>query len=308
MNGENHCIPGNGNQVSEDVCNLLQHAPNLRNYHEIHHHDQIQEILHRWPLLGLTAEKAVVSPAATSSPGEGANVVLVTGAAGGVGTTTVVANLASALRQQGEQVLAVDLSPGQDLHLHPGEHGGETETGDRKRMVEALSAQDGHVSLQDEDRHPNWLAARLPAQLPNSYGWILIDCPWSAQTTFHQACSIAHQVLLVCTTEPAAFSRTSRALADPASALESGADRLHLLINRFNPAHLLQRDIHTLLRSNSPANLAPAEIPYDSRIADSMALGRSFLSLDPDCEAARCFHSLGYWLASQAAQRRAAAP
>ncbi len=308
MSRENHCIPENGNRLSEDVCNLLQHAPGLCNYHEIHHHDQVQEILHRWPLLDLTAEKTVVSPPATSSPGQGTNVVLVTGAAGGVGATTVVANLASALRQQGEQVLAVDLSPGQDLHLHLGKHGGETGTDDRKPMVEVLSAQDDHASLQGEDRHPNWLAARLPAHLPDSYGWILIDCPWSAQATFHQARSIAHQVLLVCTTEPAAFSRTSRALADPASALESGADRLHMLINRFNPAHLLQQDIHTLLHSSSPVDLAPAEIPYDSRIADSLALGRSFLSLDPDCEAAQCFHSLGYWLASQAAQRRAAAP
>jgi len=308
MNRENHNIHRHEKQLSEDARNLLQHAPDLRNYHEIHHRDQIQEILQRWPLLNLTSERTVVSPPATSSSGQGANVVLVAGAAGGVGATTVVANLASALHQQGGRVLAVDLSPGQDLHLHLGEHRGQTGTGDSRLMVEVLSAQDGHSSLQNEDQQSNWLAAHLPTHLPDSYDWILIDCPWFAQATFHQACSITHQVLLVCTTEPAAFYRTSRALADPVSAPGPGADRLHMLINRFNPAHLLQQDIHTLLHSSSPVDLAPAEIPYDSRIADSLALGRSFLSLDPDCEVARCFHSLGYWLASQATQRRAAAP
>jgi len=295
------CIPEDGKLLAEDARNMLQHVKSLSTYHEVQLCEQIQEIRQRWPLLNqVSVDGTVPLPPATKSTSRRTNVVLVTGTAGGVGTTTLVANLAASLHQRGKQVMAVDLSPGQDLHLHLNGLGAQTRDSETKSTIGLLSL-DNHDSAQNEQRQPSidWLASRLPTLIPDSCDWVLIDCPWFLQVAFHQACLVAQQVLLATTTEPAAFSRIAPALASMTSAFQSAVVKTDLLINRYNPAISLQRDIHTLLHSHSPVALVPAEIPYDSRVADSLGKGHSLLHQYHECEATQSFHSLGSWLTSQ---------
>lgn len=301
MNQIDRSAPRDSNWISEDIRDLLQQAPNLKNYHEINQRNQAEEILQRWPLLALVSPGMAIPPSASAIQEERANVILVTGIAGGVGATTVAANLASALSRQGGQVAAVDLSAGQDLHFHLSREEKPAGSGGMESVVEILPEPDNHISTQnDEQSVEPRLSVCLSSISLDSYDWIVIDCPWSAQAAFGQACSLAGRIVLVTSAEPAAAARTGSALTSMLPALQTSAVQSHLLINRFNPAVTLQRDIHAWLHGAPPLDLAPVEIPYDSRIADGLAQCRSILSFAPDCEAAQCFRTIGSWIANQA--------
>ncbi|VAX04466.1 hypothetical protein MNBD_GAMMA20-518 [hydrothermal vent metagenome] len=305
MNHERDNIPGN-ERVWEDICGLLRNTQGLSNYHELRHCDDIQEILQRWPLLDLKTEQQTRSANLPATHKRPVNVTLVTGTASGVGTTTVVANLARALQQQGRKVMVADLSCRQDLHFHLGGASAvPANDSDAGHRISLLSDPEDAGDVQDVPPAASpWLADRLSTLPINVVDHLLIDCPWHAQVAFQQACALAGRILLVTTAEqPITFHQIDLALAHVTSASQPDTINTHLLINRFNFAVPLQRDIHTLLHSRPPIALAPAEIPHESRIADSLARPRDIVSLVPGCAATHRFHLLGNWLIDQATQQ-----
>ncbi len=305
MNYERGDIPESEQGAREDIRGLLQSARGLNNYHELRHCDEIQEILQRWPLLKREIQPHNSPIGLPVTRKQNLNITLVTGTAGGVGATTVITNLARTLQQQGKKIMVADLSPRQDLHFH---------LGDSKQLVTANNSSTNHdislLSSQSRDTQdiqqesPCWLTAQL-AELPaNTFDHLLIDCPWHTQTAFQQACTLAGHLLLVTTAEPVAFCQIDSSLAAMVSAGQPDTVHPHLLINRFNFSVPLQRDIHTLLHTNPPIELAPAEIPHESRIVDCLARQGDIVSLVPDCDAAHSFHFLGQWLSGQSTKQK----
>ncbi len=310
MNHERDDIPENGQQIQKDIRGLLRDTQGLSNYHELRHSDEIREILQRWPLLNLEMQQQAKPTDAAVASERYSNITLVTGTASGVGATTVVANLARALQQQGRKVMVADLSTRQDLSFHLGESGQPAtaaEDADADHGISLFSSQSDGDAQGIGQQPPHQLAAQLSELPSGTFDHILIDCPWHAQAAFQQACTLAGQLLLVTTTEPIAFHQIGPSLTSVASASQPGAVNPHLLINRCNFAVPLQRDIHTLLHSRPPIRLAPAEIPHESRIVDSLARLGDIVTLVPGCNAARSFHFLGNWLLDQTTQQGKAA-
>ncbi|WP_456404517.1 cellulose synthase operon protein YhjQ/BcsQ [Thiolapillus sp.] len=294
------CLTREPQQVSEDISSLQRYASGLGEYLEIHRCDELKDIRLRWPLLDIQAPYADIPPA-HGADGHNPRIVLVTGVAGGVGATTVVANLASVLQHLGQKVAVVDLSPGQDLHLHLG--GGDQaayppdgNTGEGQSSLQLLRPDD---AAADQEITAQWLSDSLSALPADSFDSVLIDCPWHRSAVFEQACSMAGRVLMVSSTEPSAVHQLERVFGRFLAKSQSYQLDTRLLINGFNLAVSLQRDLHTLLHSILSARLAPAEIPHDSRVADSLARRGAVCMLYPDCEAARCFVALGNWLKTQ---------
>ncbi|WP_456378958.1 cellulose synthase operon protein YhjQ/BcsQ [Thiolapillus sp.] len=306
MNHKRDGIPENQQQTWEDVRGLLRGSQGLSNYHELSHRDELRKILQRWPLLDLEMEHQDKPDNVAITRKRHFNVTLVTGTASSVGATTVVANLARALQQQGKKVMVADLSARQDLSFHLGGNGRPATPAedDADQGISLFSARSDHGGAHGAQQQPSHQLATRLSELPtNTFDHVLIDCPWHTQAAFQQACALAGHILLVTTAELIAFQQIGASLASMASASQSDIINPHLLINRFNFAVPLQRDIHTLLHSRPPVRLAPVEIPQESRIVDSLAQLGDIVSLVPGCDAAHNFRLLGNWLLDQTMQQ-----
>lgn len=299
MSVRRNCPVGDTPHVSEDVLSLQQQAPGLKDYRELHQCEEIQDIRHRWPLLDREPVQSTGFIPDIQTGVHHSHVVLVTGAVGGAGATTVVASLTAAMRHLGRRVAVVDLAPGQDMHLHLGTV--DAEGGSRAAPVLIQRAE----RLADHPLPARWLADRLSSLPRDALDCVLIDCPWHLKPAFQQASALAGRMLVVGTTEPGAVHQMGRVLEGLLSA-DAGVD-IHLLLNRFNPAISLQRDLHMLLHHNPPARLAPVDIPYDSRVSDSLAKLGNIRDCYPDCEAARGFQVLADWLTDSIVKRLEAA-
>ena len=297
MSIKTDCQNGDLPRVSEDVLSLQQSTPGLEHYRELHQCEEIREIRHRWPLL----DAEPVPPHSflrLALPGvHHSNVVLVTGVAGGAGATTVVAGLAARMQDSGRRVAVVDLSPGQDLHLHLGNRAEAGERGDKSHAEKVAPVLIRHSDRPACQQLPaQWLADCLSALPRDALDWVFIDCPWYLESAFHQANALAGRMLVVATAEPGAVHQIGQVSGNLLSGESPGGADIHLLINKVNMAIPLQRDLHALLHDSPPARLAPAEIPHDSRVANSLAKRGTIGDFYPDCEAAHSFRILADWL------------
>ena len=299
MSVKRNCPVGDTPHVSEDVLSLQQYAPGLKDYRELYQCEEIQDIRHRWPLLDREPVQSAGFIPDIQTGVHHSRVVLVTGAVGGAGATTVVASLAAAMRHLGRRVAVVDLAPGQDMHLHLGTDDPDDGSSAAPVLIQRTER------LADQPLPARWLADRLSSLPRDTLDCVLIDCPWHLKPAFQQASALAGRMLVVGTTEPGAVHQMGRVLEGLLSA-DAGVD-IHLLLNRFNPAISLQRDLHMLLHHNPPARLAPVDIPYDSRVSDSLAKLGNIRDCYPDCEAARGFQVLADWLTDSIVKRLEAA-
>lgn len=222
---------------------------------------------------------------------------------GGVGKTTLTANLASAFaRLQQRPVAVIDLDPQNGLAWHF--------TGDAAGLAGVCAAavtRDGlgpgwntesGVTLfpfgyADEDARlrfetilqiaPDWLGAQLRALEPRMPGGIvLIDTPPGHSVYLQQVMACCDQLLMVGLADMASLAT----IADMESVLQPVmAQRAHLvahyLLNQVEPGQAIDSEVIALMRQRFGPRLLPMHVHRDESVAEALACHASVEAYDP---------------------------
>ncbi len=173
-------------------------------------------------------------------------IIVITSGKGGVGKTTVTANLGTALAKMGRQVALVDADFNlRNLDLLLGlekriVYGAFDFLAGECRLEQALvkdKRQDGLVLLpvsqkrSQETVTPEQMKLLLDA-LAQKYQYVLIDSPAGIETGFENAITAATEALIITTPEIPSIRDADRTI----KLLEAqGIKHLHLIINRVRP-------------------------------------------------------------------------
>ncbi|MCA1993049.1 MAG: septum site-determining protein MinD [Coleofasciculus sp. S288] len=179
-------------------------------------------------------------------------IIVITSGKGGVGKTTITANLGVAIARLGRQVALVDADFGlRNLDLLLGLENRVVYTAievlaGQCRLEQALvkdKRQEGLVLLpaaqsrSKEAVSPDQMK-KLLGELSEKYEYILVDSPAGIEMGFRNAISAAQEALIVTTPEIAAVRDADRVIG----LLEAqGIKRIHLIVNRLKPA-MVQAD------------------------------------------------------------------
>jgi cellulose synthase operon protein YhjQ len=119
-----------------------------------------------------------------------------------------------------------------------------------------------------------------------------------------QALRAADLVLVVVGPDPLSYARALRTVQATAAA---GAPPVALLLNGFDAARPLDRDLLAMLRAGAPGKLAPVQLHRDESLREALACKQSVLEFAPHSMAAHDVTVLTTWLLSTLARPKTAA-
>ncbi|MFW6357949.1 MAG: septum site-determining protein MinD [Chroococcales cyanobacterium] len=181
-------------------------------------------------------------------------IIVVTSGKGGVGKTTVTANLGMAIARLGRKVVLVDADFGlRNLDLLLGLENRVVYT-----AIEALAGQCRLEQALVKDKRQPGLALLPAAQnrnkesvspdqmkilvraLTKRYEYVIVDCPAGIEMGFRNAIAAAEEALIVTTPEVAAVRDADRVIG----LLEAnGIRRIHLIVNRLKPKMVKENEM-----------------------------------------------------------------
>jgi cellulose synthase operon protein YhjQ len=242
--------------------------------------------------------------------------------AGGVGKTTLVSHLAELLAKQGRSVLALEWGPGNMLASHfgavrplqdgwlprfqAGQWWGEAAVvaceGVHVLPAGVMSATGLSAIEAQLVAQPDWLHDNLAALTVGDDTLVLIDTQVWPSVCADQMLRVADFVLVVVTPDPASliWMGTQRELLE-----RSGKD-FAFLVNRFDPARPLQRDILMVLRDRLGARFVPLPIHADETVPASLAKFCSVVQQAPHAQVAHDLEGLTDWLLTRVYPQRGA--
>ena len=243
---------------------------------------------------------------------------------GGVGKTTLTANLADALSMGGYRCLAVDLDPQNALQFHlrtsaVDANGLAAASLSRKPWPGAVVAGRGHVSVLPfgylADRHRVLLESRLapprnPAQWLNNgitqacealgdVDIVLMDTPPGPSVYQQAAIGSADMVMIVTLADAASFITVpgiDRLLSSPQYQPLRGEQSSFFVINRLNTARVLGRDVRKRLQQRLGERLSPVAVHFDPAAEEALAAQTTAIHYAPDSRAAHDAASLAQWV------------
>lgn len=255
-------------------------------------------------------------------------VVAILGANGGAGATTVAAHLASAIAEQNKPVLCFDFCPTDILRLHFG-----AALGQSSGFVAALLAgqpwQDACYTsgsgvrflpfgtLPDDaaldlasawmQARPDWFSAALTSLALAPDTMIVCDCPRLPAALRHQVLAAADLIIAVCTPDPLSLAAASRLIAQLHDGESDTACVSTILLNRFEAASRLDRDIRLLLQRRHGTLAAPVVIHRDESLREALAHKQTVFEFAPAAQAAHEFAALATWTIARTGARLASA-
>ena len=234
---------------------------------------------------------------------------------GGVGKTTVTANLAAALGADHASIIAIDTDPQNALCLHlgldPERSPGWTEaviagTGLDPRAL--LRQSPYHIAIipfgyttESEQRlveerlaeRPGLLSGLLNA-LKNLADFVLIDTP-PGRTVFQQEALAADcsAVVVVLLADAASYAALPLIWRDLEHRPELPA---WFLLNQYDSARKLDHDVARTMRSQLGFRLLPIPIHRDEFVREALAQQKPALLYSPGALISRDFRDLARWL------------
>lgn len=239
--------------------------------------------------------------------------VAVMGASGGAGVTTVAASLARALHAAGHPALAFDINPDNTLRLPFGMHwddrfglgpallaGGDWREAAYRSAAGADFVPFGELADDSElaalaelfRNEPGWLRRELASLDLPPETVAVCDCPRLPSPFAAQALAAADLVLVVLAPDPVSYAVAGRIVE---RSQRSGAPPACLLLNHFEPARPLHRDLVLLLRAMAGTALAPVTLHRDTHVSDALACKQGVLDFAPASQAAHEFATLATW-------------
>ncbi|QHS08824.1 cellulose biosynthesis protein BcsQ [Sinimarinibacterium sp. NLF-5-8] len=237
------------------------------------------------------------------------SMIVVQGLRGGVGCTSVSAGLAYALQQLGQRVLVIDACIDNLLRLHfnlaLSESGGwarQVLAGQRWSSLlwhindQLVLLPHGEIARSDlstlehalHQHRSRW--ARMLATAAATFDWVVIDTPRHGVLS-QELAALADLHLCLLEAEPVSHLQLQRdARAQP-----------HYLLNRYNPAQALQRDLHWLWIRQDTLRLAPVKIHAGAAFPEALASKMPVGHYAPDSQAAVDMTALATWCLSQRA-------
>ena len=233
---------------------------------------------------------------------------------GGVGKTTLAANIAVALSQRQKKVLLIDLDPqnAQRLHLgmDPDEIAGLVREGIAPTSIfdspfEVSFIPFGRVNeaeLEDFETelksNPHWVADGIGRLAPESFDFIVLDTPPGPSVYLHQALTAAHRALVILLADAASFATIEKisSLVNEYTDDRDDFEGMHLLINQMPVKSKLGHQVRSALYANFAEQLVPASIHKDPRVSQALAFERPVLQYEPGCKASLDIQYVTDWI------------
>lgn len=235
-------------------------------------------------------------------------VIAIVSAKGGVGKTTLTANLATALQREGvATLLVVDMDPQNALGLHfgadPRSLAGVSRAslaGEDWGSVCVQSPSGVHVLpygvVNESDRvaferlldaHPNWLVQQLQGLALPEDAVVLIDTPPGPSVYMQQALSAAQVVVVVSLPDAASYAALAlmqRLVHTYCTPRPDFSETLYVL-NQVDGARQLSKDITRVMQDNLGERLVGV-VHEDQAVREALAYDQSVLEYDPQGQAA----------------------
>lgn len=243
-------------------------------------------------------------------------IVAISGLKGGVGRTTLAANLASAVVQAGRRAAAVDLDSQNGLAHHFG-RGLAFESGiaDPEGEIRALDRRDTRAeascipfgnptpeALQAVEQKlladAGWLRRRLLGAIPAGCDLVLLDTPSYRSPWTVRALEIADLVLSLVTPDPACYATLPAMellLRQTRGSRPEGLGA-HYVVNHFEAGSAPCRDVVAALRGSFAERIAPPLIHEDQSVRDALGRQRTLVRESNNSQALADIVELGDWM------------
>jgi cellulose synthase operon protein YhjQ len=245
-------------------------------------------------------------------------VISVVSMKGGVGKTSITANLASALAQHpsSPKVSVIDLDPQNALQWHFGfvEHeapglcqfavdGGNLDDvaliNDKGIACFPYGFADEPTRVDFESvlkENPEWLRQQIRRIGRSKETLFLIDTPPGPSPYLSQAISAADLALVVLLADGASYATcpAMETAFEEMIPLNTNLSSAYIL-NQVDPTDALSMDIQLMLRQSLGSRLIPIHINNDEAVREALAFQQSVLMYDKNCLASHDFNRLAQW-------------
>ncbi|VCU72129.1 Chromosome partitioning protein ParA [Pigmentiphaga humi] len=239
-------------------------------------------------------------------------IIAIVSAKGGVGKTTVTANLSTALRQGGQDVLTVDLDPQNALHLHLGgtpRHidgvSRATLSGRDWRAIGPISPSGvvalpyGAVNENDRqaferhlEQYPTWLTDNLRKLDLGPDHLVILDTPPGPSIYMRAALSAANLVVIVMLPDAASYATLPmmEGLVQTYCLPRQNFIDHTFVLNQVDNSRLLSRDVSQIMRSEFGSRIV-GPVHQDQSVSEALAFNQSVLEYDIHCQATQDYRS-----------------
>lgn len=245
-------------------------------------------------------------------------VVAVISPKGGVGKTTVTANLAATLARLGSRITVLDLDPQNAMRLHFGmahdDPAGIVQpslagTGWREVMYESAYGVDflpygcvhenQRTTFEQQIKNdPHWLSSHLDGLNLGRDDVVLIDTPPGPTVYLQQVLQTASMALIVLKPDAASYSTVPsiESLIEYYCAGRKDFLGHCYVLNQMDAAKQLSRDVYEMLRSTLGSRLIPGTIHRDEAVCEALACQMPMSYYSEHSSAAHDMQELTDWL------------
>lgn len=245
-------------------------------------------------------------------------VVSVVSAKGGVGKTTLAANLASVLAAEGRHVVVIDLDPQNSLRLYFGVpldsidglsraalaglpwQGAMVDGTDRVSVLPfgALIEPEQHRFERQLDEDPLWLARGLGTLGLEPADIVVIDTPPGSSAYTRAALSATHFALNVILADAASYAAIPlmQRMIDTYAAPRPEFRGEGYVVNQVDQSRQLNKDVLRVLRDMLGEQMFSGVIHEDEGVSEALACNTTLIHYDPVCQAAADLRACGAWL------------